>query len=101
LEGVTASDELVRQGIASLFFGNQRKGPLAVQTGLSLGRWAQETEDPLALYLIGKQFWAAGDWSSAHVYLERALAANSLPTRVRREALRGAVLTACAAGDVP
>lgn len=100
LEGVTASDERVRQGIASVFFGNQRKGPLAVQTGLSLGRWAQEKEDPLALYLIGKQFWAAGDWSSAHVYLERALAANSLPTRVRREALRGAVLTACAAGDV-
>lgn len=99
LAGVTAADELERQGIASVFFGNQRKGPVAVQTGLSLGRWAESTNHPLALYLIGKQFWAVGDWATAQGYLERALTAGRLPSRVQREAVRGALLTACATGD--
>lgn len=99
LAGLRSRDELEQRGVAAVFFGNGGKGPLPVHTGVRLGRWAQASQAPLALYLIGKQLWAAGDWSEAKALLARAAESDVLPVRIRREAWRGVLVTACAVGD--
>ncbi len=99
LAGIDATDELEQRAVASVFFGEQGKGPLPIQTGFALGRWVQASDAPLGWYLLGKQFWAVGEWRRAQESLQRALEAGSLPPRVRREALRGVLVAACAQGN--
>ncbi len=100
LAGLDATDELEQRAIMSVFFGEQGKGPLPIQTGFALGRWVQVSGAPLGWYLLGKQFWAIGEWRRAQESLQRALQGESaLPPRVRREALRGVLVAACAQGN--
>lgn len=99
LLGLRSQDELEQRGVAAVFFGSGGKGPLPVHTGVRLGRWAQETQAPLALYLIGKQLWAAAEWLEAKELLFRAATSDALPGRMRREAWRGVLITGCAIRD--
>ncbi len=67
---------------------------------LSLGEWAEETHEPLAGYLAGKNLALREQWSRAAASLDRALAAGVPTPRIGRELLRQRAICACAVGDV-
>jgi len=66
---------------------------------LSLGVWAEETHEPLAGYLVGKNLANRGDWERAASWLDRALDGGVPTPRIGRELLRQRAVCACAMGD--
>jgi hypothetical protein len=66
---------------------------------LSLGAWAEETHEPLAGYLIGKNLAVREDWERAAAQLDHALDEGIQAAHVSRELLRQRAICACALGD--
>jgi len=68
---------------------------------LSLGTWAEETQGPLAAYLVGKNLATRGHYAKAAQWLDRSLAGTLPAPSIARELLRQRAICACALGDEP
>lgn len=99
LLALEAADPQAGHAVAAVFFGADGRGPLPMWSGLELGKWLQDSNAPLAHYLVGKQFMAVSKWSPALVHLRAAMSAPELPPRVIREAVRSVLVAACAVRD--
>jgi hypothetical protein len=66
---------------------------------LALGQWAEETHEPLAGYLVGKNLALHEQYARAATWLDRALDAGVPSPRIGRELLRQRAICACALGD--
>jgi tetratricopeptide (TPR) repeat protein len=88
-----------RRAIVDLLVGEPGR-PLDTWLGaLSLGTWAEETHEPLAAYLVGKNLVLHEHYARAARWLDRALDARIPSPRVGRELLRQRAVAACALGD--
>ncbi|MGD0530137.1 MAG: hypothetical protein ABSE49_33695, partial [Polyangiaceae bacterium] len=66
---------------------------------LALGEWAEETHEPLAGYLVGKNLTLHDQYARAATWLDRALEAGVPSRRIGRELLRQRAVCACALAD--
>jgi hypothetical protein len=66
---------------------------------LSLGRWAELTQRPLAAYLIGKNLAIRGYYAEAAQWLDRSLGGTLPAASIARELLRQRAICACALQD--
>jgi hypothetical protein len=88
-----------RRAILDLLVGEPGRPVDAWVGALSLGSWAEETHEPLAGYLVGKNLAVRDDWVRAAAWLDRALDGGMPTPRVGRELLRQRAICACALGD--
>jgi hypothetical protein len=88
-----------RRAIVDLLVGEPGRPVDSWLGALSLGGWAEETHEPLAGYLVGKNLTLREDWKRAAAWLDRALDAGVPSPRVGRELLRQRAVCACALGD--
>lgn len=95
---VSSPDPEERAALKALFFGTGTHAGRAnpVLTGEVLGSWAKARGAALAHYLLGKQYLAASEWQLAHARFARAVEAGLESARIRHEALRGLLVSACA-----
>jgi hypothetical protein len=94
-----------RQALVDLLVGEPGRPLDPWIGGLSLGAWAEETADPLAAYLVGRNLANHERYARAGAWLDQALAARArgapvIPS-VARELLRQRAICACALGDRP
>jgi hypothetical protein len=88
-----------RRAIIDLLIGEPGR-PVDTWLGpLSLGTWAEETHQPLAGYLVGKNLTNHEQYARAAVWLDRALDSGVPTARVGRELLRQRAVCACAMVD--
>jgi hypothetical protein len=66
---------------------------------LSLGQWSEETHEPLAAYLAGKNLALREDYARGASWLDRAIEAGAETPRIGRELLRQRAICACALED--
>lgn len=66
---------------------------------LSLGQWSEETHEPLAAYLVGKNLALRERYTRAATWLDRAIDAGADTPRIGRELLRQRAICACALDD--
>lgn len=101
VKALAVPDPLGRRAIEALLVGAPRKPADIVVGAAHLGEWSQATENPIPLYLLGKNFASRGWYAEAASYLDRGLAAGPPPTaRIGRETLRQRAICACALGDM-
>jgi hypothetical protein len=89
-----------RRAVIDLLIGEPGRPADPWLGALSLGAWAEETHEPLAGYLVGKNLDLREDWRRAAAWLDRAIAAGVPTPRIGRELLRQRAISACALGDV-
>jgi hypothetical protein len=89
-----------RRAVIDLLIGEPGRPVDSWLGALSLGAWAEETHEPLAGYLVGKNLDLREDWRRAAGWLDRAIAAGVPTPRIGRELLRQRAICACALGDV-
>jgi hypothetical protein len=99
VKAVAADNPPARRGIVDLLIGSPGRPVDTWQGALSLGLWAEETREPLAAYLIGKNLALHDEYARAAAWLDRALDDGSRSARVGRELLRQRAVAACALGD--
>jgi hypothetical protein len=88
-----------RRAILDLLIGEPGR-PVDTWLGaLTLGTWAEETHEPLASYLVGKNLALHEQYERAAFWLDRALASDVPTARVGRELLRQRAIVACALAD--
>jgi len=97
-----ARDDALRPGVVALLIGHGNRGPdramaMELLREVALSRDA----DGLAWYLLARQYLNGGQYDEADARLDRALAAPMGLLRVRIEAERLRMLSACAVGDGP
>ena len=89
-----------RRAVVDLLLGQPGRPVDSWLGALSLGGWAEETHEPLAAYLVGKNRLASHqEWGRAASWLDRALDAGVPTPRIGRELLRQRAVCACAVGD--
>lgn len=88
-----------RAAIVDLLIGEPGRPVDAWLGALSLGTWAEQTHEPLAAYLIGKNLALRGRYARAAMWLDRALLADPSTASVARELLRQRAICACALRD--
>jgi hypothetical protein len=99
VKAMSVDNPPARRAIVDLLVGEPGR-PVDTWLGaLSLGGWAEETHEPLAGYLVGKNLTLREDWQRAAAWLDRALAAGVPTARIGRELLRQRAICACALGD--
>jgi tetratricopeptide (TPR) repeat protein len=96
-----AGDASLRPAVVALLIGREERGPDR-NLAMELLREAAVTHDEgLPWYLIGRQYWNAGQLDEATERLDRALAAPIGVARAKIEAERLRMVIACASGDSP
>jgi hypothetical protein len=95
----SADNPPARRAIVDLLIGEPGHPVDAWLGPLSLGAWAEETHQPLAGYLVGKNLATHEQYARAAVWLDRALEAGVPTPRVGRELLRQRAVCACALDD--
>jgi hypothetical protein len=93
-------ERLARAALVDLLVGEPGMPVEPWLGGLSLGVWAEQSHDPTAEYLAGKNLARYRLYARAATWLDRALS-NPAPTvpSVARELLRQRAVAACALGD--
>ena len=89
-----------RQAVLDLLVGGPGQPVDGWLGALSLGAWAEETHEPLAEYLVGKNLAQRARWTRAAAWLDRASDAGVPTARIGRELMRQRAICACASGDV-
>jgi tetratricopeptide (TPR) repeat protein len=95
-----AEDEKLRPGVVALLIGPPDRGPDR-STAMELlgGLVASAPGEGLPWYLLGRQHVNAGRYDEGAARLDRALAGSIRSPRVRMEAERLRMVSACALGD--
>jgi hypothetical protein len=99
VKALAADNPPARRAIVDLLIGSPGRPVDAWRGALSLGLWAEQTHEPLAGYLIGKNLALHEEYARAAAWLDRAIEDGSPSTRVGRELLRQRAIAACALGD--
>src|SRR5262249_51334316 len=95
-------NELERRGIVELLIGDPALGLAWDLAAIRLTEWAErEPAAGLPHYLLGKNLYNHAHVQQAANELDRALAGKLDAPRVRREALRMRLISACALSDIP
>jgi hypothetical protein len=97
VKALGATDPRATPAIVDLLLGQPGRPADAGVGALTLGEWAGSTHEPLAEYLVGKNFALHEDHARAAEWLDKALPGTT--ARVGRELLRERAVTACALGD--
>ena len=88
-----------RRAVVDLLIGEPGRPVDAWLGPLSLGAWAEETHQPLAGYLVGKNLTGHEAYARAAVWLDRTIDAGVPTARLGRELLRQRAIGACALRD--
>jgi hypothetical protein len=88
-----------RRAIVDLLVGEPGRPVDGWLGPLSLGAWAEETHQPLAGYLVGKNLTGHEEYTRAAVWLDRTIDAGVPTARIGRELLRQRAVCACALRD--
>ncbi len=91
-----------RAALRALLLGTKDRPADIAVAFLRLERWRAHTGDPLADYLLGKNFAGRGVYDDARAHLTFALEAYphpSLTPRIAREIVRQRVIVACILGE--
>lgn len=99
VKALGASSALGRRAIIDLLIGESGHAQDPWLGALSTAEWADETHQPLAEYLLGKNLVLRSQWRRAAIHLDRALAGGAPTARVGRELLRSLAICGCATGD--
>ncbi|HEY4016780.1 MAG TPA: hypothetical protein VGM06_25770 [Polyangiaceae bacterium] len=93
-------ERLARTALVDLLLGEPGMPVEPWLGGLSLGVWAEQSKDPVAEYLTGKNLARYRLYARAVAWLDRALS-NPAPVApsIARELLRQRAVCACALGD--
>jgi tetratricopeptide (TPR) repeat protein len=95
-----AKDPRARPAVVALLIGTHGRGPDKTLATERLAAWsAADPGDGLPLYLIGRQYFSAGQFEEAADRLDRALAGRIDVPRVAVEAERLRMITACGLSD--
>jgi tetratricopeptide (TPR) repeat protein len=95
-----ARDERGRRAVVTLLIGGPGRSPDRMLAIELLRLWADTPPvDGLPYYLLGRQYFGAGQLDEARDRLDRALAAPIAVPRVRVEADRLRLLVACSLGE--
>ena len=95
MKALAADDPAARRAIVDLLLAEPGRAQDSWLGALSLGRWAEATDDPLAQYLVGRNLTQHDQWRRAAPLLDRALAGAPPTARIAREALRQRAIGAC------
>jgi tetratricopeptide (TPR) repeat protein len=95
-----AEDAHARPSVVALLIGHAGRGPDKVRAVELLATWAAEApDDGLPSYLLARHYVGTGQLAEAAARLDRALARPIAIERVRIEARRLKMVTACGLGD--
>jgi len=101
VKALSVENPPARRAIVDLLVGEPGRPVDAWLGALALGQWAEETHEPLAGYLIGKNLALHDEYARAATWLDRALDGGVPTPRIGRELLRQRAICACALGDRP
>jgi tetratricopeptide (TPR) repeat protein len=97
-----SKDVALRPAVLAMLIGVRgRKPDRTVAAELLGGLERERPTDGLTPYLLGRYYAEKEDWPGAWEHFERALARKITVPRVRAEALRLAIVSACALGNGP
>ena len=99
VKALSVDNPPARRAVVDLLVGEPGRPVDAWVGALSLGGWAEETHEPLAGYLLGKNLALREDWQRAATWLDRAFEAGVPTPRIGRELLRQRAICACALRD--
>jgi hypothetical protein len=100
VKALGAEDPRGRRAIVDLLVGETGHTVDPWVGALSLGQWsAGGAHEPLAGYLVGKNFVNHEEYSRAADWLDQTLASGAPTPRVARELLRERAVAACALSD--
>lgn len=92
--------EIGRRAVVELLIGQPGRAPDKLRATELCATWAaSEPDDGTPSYLLGRQAFNAGQLDEAAIKLDQAIARKIAVPRVRTEALRLRMLTACGLGD--
>jgi hypothetical protein len=99
VKAISVDNPPARRAIVDLLVGEPGR-PLDPWLGaLAIGQWAEETHEPLAGYLVGKNLALHDEYGRAAAWLDRALDVGVSSPRIGRELLRQRAICACALSD--
>jgi tetratricopeptide (TPR) repeat protein len=99
VKALSVDNPPARRAIVDLLIGEPGR-PVDTWLGaLAIGQWAEETHEPLAGYLVGKNLALHDQYARAATWLDRALDAGLPSARIGRELLRQRAICACALDD--
>jgi hypothetical protein len=91
-----------QRAIVSLLVGDPKLGRDWAEAAARLALWAARDDQlGVADFLLGKNFYNGGRWTTAAEHLDRALARELVAPRIEREAWRMRLIVGCALGDLP
>lgn len=99
VKALSADNPPAHRAVLDLLIGDPGRPVEPWLGALSLGLWADETHEPLAGYLIGKNLAVREDYRRTATWLDRALDGGMPTARVGRELVRQRAICACALGD--
>ena len=99
VKALSVDNPPARRAIVDLLIGEPGRPVDSWLGALAIGQWAEETHEPLAGYLVGKNLAQHDQYARAATWLDRALEAGVPSARVGRELLRQRAICACALGD--
>jgi len=99
VKAMSLNNPPARRAIVDLLVGGPGRPVDSWLGALAIGQWAEETHEPLAGYLVGKNLALHDEYARAAVWLDRALDAGVTSPRIGRELFRQRAICACALGD--
>ena len=100
VKAMGARDPAARAAIVAFLVGTSpSRGPEPIYGAALLAAWGTRTHDPLADYVLGKNFMQKQLYAEAAPYFARSEDAGSPSVRVHRETLREQAVLACVIGD--
>jgi tetratricopeptide (TPR) repeat protein len=99
VKALSVDNPPARRAIVDLLIGEPGRPVDGWLGALALGEWAEETHEPLAGYLVGKNLALHDQYARAATWLDRALDAGVPSRRIGRELLRQRAVCACALAD--
>jgi hypothetical protein len=101
VKALSVDNPPARRAVVDLLVGEPGRPVDPWLGALSVGQWSEETHEPLAGYLVGKNLALHDQYARAAAWLDRALDSGVPSPRIGRELLRQRAICACALGDRP
>lgn len=101
VKALAASQEAYRVPLGLFLLGDRERAPDAFVGAVALGRALEaRPNDPVLLYLVGRNDVQHGFYETGAALLEKAVLSRALPTkRLEREALHKLAVAACVTAD--
>jgi tetratricopeptide (TPR) repeat protein len=99
VKALSVDNPPARRAIVDLLIGEPGRPADSWLGALAIGQWSEETHEPLAGYLVGKNLAQHDQYARAATWLDRALDGGVPSARIGRELLRQRAICACALDD--